>query len=77
MDENVIELCVSAQAREGEANKAVIQTFSEVLDMPKSDIRISHGHKSRDKTIVVTRVSADEHKALQWIRTRLADSIED
>lgn len=30
MSDEVIELCVSAQAREGEANKAVVKLFSEV-----------------------------------------------
>lgn len=32
MSENVIELCVSARAREGEANKAVRETISAVND---------------------------------------------
>ena len=30
MTDDVIELCVSAQAREGEANKAVVKLLSEV-----------------------------------------------
>jgi len=30
VSDEVIELCVSAQAREGEANKAVVKLFSEV-----------------------------------------------
>jgi uncharacterized protein YggU (UPF0235/DUF167 family) len=34
ISENVIEVCVSAQAREGEANKAVREVFSSVSSMP-------------------------------------------
>ncbi|KAK1572960.1 uncharacterized protein LY79DRAFT_569298 [Colletotrichum navitas] len=49
-----VELCVAAQAREGEANKAVIKLLSEILGLPKSDLTISQGLKSRDKTVAVT-----------------------
>ncbi|KAL5594318.1 hypothetical protein BROUX41_001260 [Berkeleyomyces rouxiae] len=75
VNDNVIELCVSAQAREGEANKAVVHVVSKALDMPKSDIWISHGLKSRDKTVVVGRVKANENEALLWIREQLERSI--
>ncbi|EFQ36770.1 uncharacterized protein GLRG_11914, partial [Colletotrichum graminicola M1.001] len=48
-----VELCVAAQAREGEANRAVIKLLSEILGLPKSDLIISQGLKSRDKTVAV------------------------
>ncbi|KAH8888588.1 DUF167-domain-containing protein [Thozetella sp. PMI_491] len=51
--EDAVEICVAAQAREGEANKAVIQVLSEVLGLPKSDLQITQGLKSRDKTVAV------------------------
>ncbi|KAI9820857.1 MAG: hypothetical protein M1832_003490 [Thelocarpon impressellum] len=55
-----IELCVAAQAREGEANKAVRELISEVLGVSKSRVEIAKGYKSRDKTVVVSEVDAGE-----------------
>ncbi|KAF6802150.1 duf167 domain protein [Colletotrichum sojae] len=55
-----IELCVAAQAREGEANKAVVKLLSEVLGLPKSDLAITQGLKSRDKTVAVSNVKDGE-----------------
>ncbi|GJC77617.1 UPF0235 protein DET1292 [Colletotrichum liriopes] len=54
--EGSVELCVAAQAREGEANKAVIKLLSEVLGLPKSDLAITQGLKSRDKTVAINNV---------------------
>ncbi|WQF78533.1 Putative YggU-like superfamily protein [Colletotrichum destructivum] len=54
--EGAVEMCVAAQAREGEANKAVIKLLSEVLGLPKSDLTITQGLKSRDKTVAVSIV---------------------
>jgi len=49
--DDVIDVCVAAQAREGEANAAVRSVFSKTLKIPKSDIDITKGLKSRDKTV--------------------------
>ncbi|KAI1377871.1 YggU-like protein [Hypoxylon crocopeplum] len=49
-DESV-ELCVAAPPQDGKANKAVIEILSEILGVAKSDLRITHGMKARDKTI--------------------------
>ncbi|KAI1397942.1 YggU-like protein [Hypoxylon fuscum] len=51
-DESV-ELCVAAPPQDGKANKAVIEILSEILGVPKSDLQITHGMKTRDKTISV------------------------
>ncbi|KAI0007867.1 DUF167-domain-containing protein [Xylariaceae sp. FL0662B] len=51
--DEVIQLCVSAQAVDGKSNKAVIEVLSETLGVAKSDVQITHGLKSRDKTIAV------------------------
>ncbi|KAF2195410.1 YggU-like protein [Zopfia rhizophila CBS 207.26] len=51
-----IELCVAAQAREGEANKAVREVIAKVLKVPKSDVEIAKGMKSREKTVVVSNI---------------------
>ncbi|KAJ9148707.1 hypothetical protein NKR23_g4762 [Pleurostoma richardsiae] len=51
--DDVVEICVAAHAREGEANKAVLKLLGAVLGVPKSDLRITHGVRSREKTISV------------------------
>lgn len=70
-----IDLCVAAQAKDGEANKAVRELIAsvcrlttaqentyvldgmliriQVLHVPKSDVEIARGSKSREKTVVV------------------------
>ncbi|KAK3942078.1 hypothetical protein QBC46DRAFT_257296 [Diplogelasinospora grovesii] len=52
-DAEAIDICVAEQAREGEANKAVLRVLSEALDVPKSYLRITQGLKSRQKTIAL------------------------
>ncbi|KAI8297658.1 UPF0235 protein C15orf40-like protein [Colletotrichum sp. SAR11_240] len=71
-----VELCVSAQAREGEANKAVVKLLSEVLGLPKSDLTITQGLKSRDKTVAVSNVK-DGDGFTAMIRERLAQAAGD
>ncbi|KAH7350286.1 hypothetical protein BKA66DRAFT_431363 [Pyrenochaeta sp. MPI-SDFR-AT-0127] len=48
-----IQVCVAAQARDGEANKAVREVIADALKMPKSDVDIAKGMKSREKTVAV------------------------
>ena len=57
--DTAIDLCVSAQARDGDANRAVVSLLSDVLGVPKSRLRLTHGLKSRDKTVVVGDVPGD------------------
>lgn len=51
-----IEVRVAAQAKEGEANKAVREVIAEALKVPKSDVDIIKGLKSREKTVVISNV---------------------
>ncbi|UKZ76130.1 hypothetical protein TrVFT333_003826 [Trichoderma virens FT-333] len=57
--DDVIELCVAAQAKDGEANQAVIEVLSEALDIPKSKLVLAQGARSRDKTVVVQEIKGD------------------
>ncbi|KAI1260287.1 DUF167-domain-containing protein [Xylariaceae sp. FL1019] len=49
--EESIQLCVSAQAQDGKANRAVLEVLSNVLGVPKSNLQIVNGLKSKEKTI--------------------------
>ncbi|TVY34255.1 UPF0235 protein [Lachnellula occidentalis] len=79
ISENVIEVCVSAQAREGEANKAVREVLSSVLKCPKSDVEVVRGMKSRDKTVAIGGIDmkGDAEKCISGIRQRLENAVDD
>ncbi|KAF2994287.1 hypothetical protein E8E13_003443 [Curvularia kusanoi] len=51
--DEVIDLCVAAQAREGEANAAVRAVIAKTLKVPKSDVEITKGLKSREKIVAI------------------------
>jgi uncharacterized protein (TIGR00251 family) len=53
-------LSVKAPATEGRANAAVVDLLSRYLDIAKSRITITKGHKSRNKVIEV-----DDRKTLR------------
>ena len=97
VDDEAIGICVAAQAREGEANKAVIRILSEVrisqfcpspsgsissylqvLDLPKSDLHITQGLKSRSKTVAVVGswVNSSEEECLRRTRECLDNVVE-
>ncbi|KAF5571984.1 DUF167 domain-containing protein [Fusarium phyllophilum] len=75
--DDAIELCVSAQAREGEANKAVVQLLSGILGVPKSSLQLTHGMKSRDKTIVLGGIKGDGEDYARSIREILDKAAEE
>ncbi|AEO59887.1 hypothetical protein MYCTH_2308510 [Thermothelomyces thermophilus ATCC 42464] len=78
VNDEAVEICVAAQAREGEANKAVIRVLSEVLDLPKSDLQITQGLKSRNKTVaaVGSWVNSGEEECLKRARECLDKAME-
>ncbi|AEO68093.1 d04b47ae-45a9-4740-8a93-a932ddc053f2 [Thermothielavioides terrestris] len=77
VDDEAVEICVAAQAREGEANKAVIKVLSDVLDLPKSALQITQGLKSRTKTVaaVGSWVNSGEEECLRRAREYLDKAV--
>lgn len=51
--DDIIDVCVAAQARDGEANAAVRAVIAKTLKVPKSDVEITKGLKSREKTVAI------------------------
>ncbi|TFG28182.1 DUF167 domain-containing protein [Candidatus Thorarchaeota archaeon] len=49
---------LSSQAREGKANVELLKRFSKILRISTRDISIIAGHKSREKTLLVSGKSA-------------------
>ncbi|KAM3070052.1 hypothetical protein ACMFMG_003916 [Clarireedia jacksonii] len=76
--ESQVEVCVSTPAREGEANKAVRELLSDILDCPKSDIEVIKGMKSRDKTVAITGldVKGSSDAVISTVQEKLAASIQ-
>ncbi|KAF2495696.1 YggU-like protein [Lophium mytilinum] len=73
-----IELCVAAQAREGQSNRAVRELIAEVLHVPKSDVEIAKGMKSREKTIVVSNIAIAKsgiEETIESIRNKIEQSV--
>ena len=63
VSDDCVELCVAAQARDGQANKAVVQLLSDIIGLPKARFHLSHGLKSRDKTVVLGGISEHDGPA--------------
>ncbi|KAL2260481.1 hypothetical protein VTK26DRAFT_5501 [Humicola hyalothermophila] len=78
VDDEAVEVCVAAQAREGEANKAVIKVLSEVLDLPKSSLQITQGLKSRTKTVAASGswINSGEEECLKRVREYLEKAVD-
>ena len=51
---------VTAPAKEGKANEAMVELLAGILDAPKGRIRILRGHTSRDKVIAVEGMCQEE-----------------
>ena len=60
-----LKIRLTAPPVEGEANKECVKFLAKLLGVPKSDIRIVQGHKSRQKTLSIRGLSPET------IQTRL------
>ena len=76
LTEAAIDVCVTAQAREGEANAAIRTVIARTLKVPKSYVEITKGLKSREKTITI---QMGEHitpdREIERIRVLLSSSM--
>lgn len=48
-----IQICISAQPRDGEANKAMRHVIADALNVARSDVEVVKGLKSREKTVAI------------------------
>jgi uncharacterized protein len=56
--EGSLRVRLTAPPVEGEANKECIRYFSKILNVPKSNIEMVQGFKSRHKTLLIRGVGA-------------------
>jgi uncharacterized protein len=57
---NALKLSLSSRPIDGEANKACIAFFAKLLKVPRSSVSIASGQCSRNKTIRILELSAEE-----------------
>lgn len=58
LDDGTIKIHLTAPPVEGQANQALLEFLSEVLDVPKSRLEIVAGHSGRDKLVSVLDMDA-------------------
>ena len=59
-EDGVVKIKVTSPPVDGKANKAVIDLLSKKLNVPKKNVRIVSGEKSRNKRIRVYDISASD-----------------
>ncbi len=57
---DVIKVKVQAPAMDGKANEALLEFLAETMGVPRRAVQLVAGEKSRDKTIGVDELDADE-----------------
>jgi uncharacterized protein (TIGR00251 family) len=77
VSDSSIEVCVAAQARDGEANKAVREVIADALRVPKSDVDVIKGMKSREKTVAIniTGMKSAPEDGVERIRAKPIESM--
>ncbi|KAK8805861.1 hypothetical protein WA158_002517 [Blastocystis sp. Blastoise] len=71
-EDGCLNLKIASQPTEGKANKEVCETLSSILQVPKRQIAIAKGEKSRDKTISIQGI--ERSQVIDKIYTLLHDS---
>ena len=59
---DALKIALTAPPVDGRANEACIEFFANLLDLPRSSVKIASGQSSRDKVIRVTGLAVPELK---------------
>jgi uncharacterized protein YggU (UPF0235/DUF167 family) len=70
-----VEICVAAQAKDGEANKAVREVIAQALQVPRSDVEIGKGLKSREKTVALRSTTKTPEEEVARIKNIILGSV--
>ena len=57
---DALKLKVRAPAREGKANRAVLDLLSDLLEVGKAQLEITSGHSSRSKRLLISGVTPED-----------------
>ncbi|PYI29451.1 DUF167-domain-containing protein [Aspergillus indologenus CBS 114.80] len=73
-----VSVCVAAVPRNGEANAAVSRIVAQAFKVPKSDVEVIRGLKSRDKILSIANLeigSQSEDEFIQQAHERLRKAL--
>ena len=65
LEDGSLRVRVTAAPEDGKANRAVCDLVAEVLGVPKRDVEVQSGHKSRDKVLAVALEAAEVARRLE------------
>ena len=54
-----LNVALAAAPRDGEANAELVRTLAEFFDVPRSNVAILSGHRSRNKVVALSGIGAD------------------
>jgi len=57
---DALKLALKAPPVDGRANEACIEFFAKLLKVPRASVTIASGHSSRNKTICVSGITAEQ-----------------
>lgn len=60
---DVVKVWLTAPPTDGQANAALLALLADRLAIPKSNVEVIRGHTSRNKTVRIDGLSADEIRA--------------
>lgn len=63
LDDGTVKIRITAPPVDGQANKAIIDFLSDVLNVPKSKLEIVAGQTGKDKIIAVEGMNSKEVQA--------------
>src|ERR1041384_571961 len=61
-EQHVLKVKVHAPALEGRANEELCEFIAEVLGLPKRNVFLTHGHKSRQKLLRLVGITSNDAK---------------
>jgi len=64
MADGTIKIRIKSKPVRGKANKELIRFLSELLDIPKGDVQIVSGERSRRKRVRIANISKQEFQEL-------------
>lgn len=65
-----VKIKITAQPIEGKANKSLIEFLSKEFKIPKSNIKITKGESSKDKTVLICTNDAEKLSAIKSYLTK-------
>lgn len=63
LQNNVLKVKIRAKPQNNAANEEIVELFSQVLNVPKNSVVITHGEKSKNKILMIKELNTLELKS--------------